>query len=757
MTAIMTSSEHELLLLRAALDSAVDAVAIADLAGQLTYVNPAFVRIWGLADREAALGRSAAEFWHEPGDAHEVIAVLGRDGHWEGTLIASCADGRQSRLRVSAHLVHAADGTPLAMMATFHDLGTLEAAERALIVSEAQLRESQRLARLGSWELDLVENHLTWSDEIFRIFEIDQSRFGASYEAFVAAVHPDDRALVDRTYAESVASRTPYRIQHRLLLADGRIKHVVERGETLYAPDGRPLRSIGTVQDVTERALADAAVEEARQFLQQLIDSVPLFVFWKDRDSRYLGCNQAFARSAGLADAAAIVGMTDDQLVWRAQAPLFRRDDHAVIESGAAKLRYVEPLTTPTGETLWIETSKVPLRGRDGRVNGVLGVFQDVSERMAITAALETSKERLRQVNRDLEQHVAERTAELARERNFIDTVLDIAGALVIVLDRNGRVVRFNKACESVTGFRYAELAGQPFWDTLLPEEERAGVKGVFATLTASALPSTFENHWLTRDGDRRLIAWSNSVITDAAGAVLHVIGTGIDITEQRQAQLALIEARDVAERASRAKSDFLGRMSHELRTPMNAILGFAQLLQLDVTEERQRASLRQIFDAGTRLLGMINGLLELAPTAAGTDTSRSGTATRAKVRRVLYVEDNAANVSLMRRVFALRPQWSLEVADSAEEGLEIARAAAPDLILLDIQLPGMNGIAAMRLLRADAATSHIPVVAVSADALPAQVAEATAAGFQHYITKPFDIAELLVTLDSLLVQPNSG
>ncbi len=100
---------------------------------------------------------------------------------------------------------------------------------------ERDLRESQRVAQLGSWNLDLTTNELNWSDEVFRIFEIDAAKFGASYEAFLALVHPDDRDLVNRAYTTSVEKRQPYEVTHRLPMPDGRVKTVTQRGVTSYA------------------------------------------------------------------------------------------------------------------------------------------------------------------------------------------------------------------------------------------------------------------------------------------------------------------------------------------------------------------------------------------------------------------------------------------------------------------------------------------------------------------------------------------
>lgn len=148
----------------------------------------------------------------------------------------------------------------------------LEVLNENLTHSEERLKEAQRIAKLGSWELDLVQNKLIWSDEIFRIFEIDPVQFGASYEAFLNRIHPDDRARVDAAYTGSVRNRTPYAIDHRLLFAGDRIKHVREQCETFYDADGRALRSVGTVQDVSELKAIEAAVRELNAGLEKRVD-----------------------------------------------------------------------------------------------------------------------------------------------------------------------------------------------------------------------------------------------------------------------------------------------------------------------------------------------------------------------------------------------------------------------------------------------------------------------------------------------------
>jgi len=136
--------------------------------------------------------------------------------------------------------------------------------------SKSSLNEAQKLALVGSWELDLRSNELKWSDEIFRIFEIDEGEFEASYEAFLNAIHPDDRELVNFEYTTSIAGRRAYDIEHRLLFSDGRIKHVHECGETEYDDEGKPISSRGTVQDITNRKQTELFVKNTAEILEMI-------------------------------------------------------------------------------------------------------------------------------------------------------------------------------------------------------------------------------------------------------------------------------------------------------------------------------------------------------------------------------------------------------------------------------------------------------------------------------------------------------
>jgi PAS domain S-box-containing protein len=128
----------------------------------------------------------------------------------------------------------------------------------------------------------------------------------------------------------------------------------------------------------------------------------------------------------------------------------------------------------------------------------------------------------------------------LKQERDFISTVMNTLGALVVVLDHEGRIIQFNHACETVTGFSFTEVQGKPFWDILLLPEELDSVRTVFNNLRGGMFPNEHENYWRTKAGGRRLIRWSNTALTGESGGVQYVLATGIDVTEQRAAERAL-------------------------------------------------------------------------------------------------------------------------------------------------------------------------------------------------------------------------
>ncbi len=149
---------------------------------------------------------------------------------------------------------------------------------------ERILKEAQKIAQLGHWELDIVNNKLDWSDEIYRIFDLEPQQFKATYEAFLESIHPDDREMVNKAYSDSLKNKTSYQIEHKLLLKGEKIKYVLEKCNTSFDNDGKPLRSIGTVQDITGRKTAQIKLENTVNELERSNKELEQFAYVASHD-----------------------------------------------------------------------------------------------------------------------------------------------------------------------------------------------------------------------------------------------------------------------------------------------------------------------------------------------------------------------------------------------------------------------------------------------------------------------------------------
>jgi PAS domain S-box-containing protein len=512
--------------------------------------------------------------------------------------------------------------------------------------------------------------------------------------------------------------------------------------------------------------------------------------------------------------------------------------------------------------------------------------------------------------------------------RSLIESNIDA----LMTTDPLGIITDLNKQMEALTDCTRDELIGAPFKNYFTdPDRAEAAIKLVLSEKKVTNYELTVQ----ARDGKKTVVSYNATTFYDRDRRLQGVFAAARDVTERKRFEQALQEtnaelesAKSAAEKANLAKSDFLSSMSHELRSPLNAILGFAQLMEASspAPTAAQAESITQILQAGWHLLKLINEVLDLAVVesgkvslspepvslaevlaecqammepqaqqrgismtfpklagacfvqadrtrvkqvlinllsnaikynrpqgrvevlcaAAGADRLRisvqdtgaglppeklaqlfqsfnrlgqevrgeEGTGiglvvskrlvelmggiigvesivgagsmfwielrlttapslvttggapvvaapapvpANARVRTLLYVEDNPANMKLVEKLLALRADIRLIGAVNGTLGVELARATLPEVILMDINLPGISGIDAMKILREDPATKHIPIVALSANAMPRDIVRGLEAGFYRYLTKPIRVDEFMETVNEALAFAETG
>jgi PAS domain S-box-containing protein len=281
--------------------------------------------------------------------------------------------------------------------------------------------------------------------------------------------------------------------------------------------DGVPGGAVVSLWDLTERRRLERLIARSRNVLMTVIDTVPLGVFWKDHDLRYLGCNIAFAKDAGMTHPRDLIGKDDYQMGWAAQAQRYRADDRAIMASGIAKLSFDEPQTTTDGQTRWIRTSKVPLRNQAGEVFGILGVYEDIADRKQAEEALRMSEELLR-------------------------VITSRAPDGILMLDHAGNITFWNEAAATIFGYTREEVIGRELHALLVPRFYREAPGSAFPdfrrTGKGAALGRSVELTGRRKDGSEFHLALSLSAAreTDAWSA----IGIVRDVTELKRMQDAL-------------------------------------------------------------------------------------------------------------------------------------------------------------------------------------------------------------------------
>ncbi len=606
----------------------------------------------------------------------------------------------------------------------------------------------------GIWRRNWGANHLTMNAQAFAMLGLPAQAGALPAAVWRRRVHPQDLAALLVTAQRCLQSARPLAVQARYRHEDGSWRVLLSHHAVLRGADGQPKAWVGTVIDVTPQLdVALTSPNNTRRF--ELVTRTAGIGYWT-----YSQGDMVPVWSNSLRE---LYGLqTHDQVPTATQwiEEFVHADDRKEVAQCLNEWM--------AGQVPNMTVAHRIVR-RDGRLRHLLSHARRDSSaaaegRYSYGVAIDLTEQRQAEIHW---QRMATRAALAARAIGMGAWEVDLETGQATWDEQMFALRRLSPRSEPL-------LAAERL--ALVHPDDRARVQAINARAHTVSDPVEMEFRVVWPDGSVRWLASRSLELAADADGKRRRIGVNWDITEKHEAQQAL-QAREIALHESQArelaKSQFLSRMSHELRTPLNAVLGFTQLLlaepEVNGSPTRQQR-LMHIETAGRHLLGLVNDALDLshvqsadsAVAVAGTAPRRSASppgeaaphteaAATATPHRLLYIEDNPVNAMIVKELLARRSDLQLHIAVDGASGVQRALQIRPDLILIDMQLPDMDGLQVLRLLRAEPTLGQVTCIALSANALTEDIQRALKAGMADYWTKPLDFAAFLKALDNLL------
>jgi PAS domain S-box-containing protein len=459
--------------------------------------------------------------------------------------------------------------------------------------AEEKLRESDERLRLF-FERQLVGMAITspekgWvqvNDKLCQM--LGYSREELALMSWEEITHPDDLAHDLSKFNRLLSGEIDdYSIEKRFIHKDGTVIHTNLSVGCVRHSNGSIDYVMALLEDISASRLLGLKREEDQRFLQTILDSISDFIFYKDKNGIFLGCNDSYAsRYIGLPKER-IIGHPD--VDFNADEELVKKiteSDLQVLESGSPLI--LNPwITQANGKKILVEVLKTPFFDADGNIAGVIGVARDITSNHQVLEAI-------------------------IQEKEISQRYLDIVGVMLCALNRTGEIILINKKGSQILGYRDNELIGQNWFDVCVPEYARENVKAVFALQLAGNLAPVefYENRVINHNGEERLIAFHNTLLHDEEG-ICGVLFSGEDITEQRKMHDELLKSQKLESLGVLA-----GGIAHDFNNILSGIMGNISFARMSLAtpdkaekllENAEKASLRAAMLA-TQLLTFAKG-----------------------------------------------------------------------------------------------------------------------------------------------------
>jgi PAS domain S-box-containing protein len=502
------------------------------------------------------------------------------------------------------------DGSPSQLIAISLDIDKEKRIAEQLKESEAQLLEAQAIAHLGNWSWDIKTNHITWSDELYRIFETDINSEVLSFEKYISFIHPEDRELVKRTINDSITNATPYNLYHRLVFPNGKVKTIHSRGEVLKNQQGETFKLFGIAQDVTEQFSIQQELKEKQIFIRKIADATPSiiasynvntgkYVFISEGIEKLLGYSPDEVLKGGMEFLTSIIHPEDLPGIIEKNAKALEEANHSSLNKDTVA-EFTYRMRNSKGEYRWFHTyGTIFDRNKEGSVEHVLNISLDVTESIEATRKIE-------------------------EQEYFIQQIADASPTILYLFDVGSNSFDYlNREIFYVLNYSPEEILAMgakaitnlyhPDDVVLLPER-----KGSPAKFQHKESMMQYECRLRNKNGEWCWFLVREIVFrkTGDGQQVEKILGAALDISKRKEMEKTLLQNSFQLEQSNSSLEEFAYVASHDLKEPLRKISTFGDRMsatQADRLTDDGKIYLKKIVDASQRMQLMIDDLLSVS------------------------------------------------------------------------------------------------------------------------------------------------